>query len=120
MDKPKIVPGRNIALKIPAHEYDQTVAFYRDILQLRPLESSTGCIGFDFDGKDIWLDRVASLSQAEMWLEVRSDDLEAASEYLKAEGVVRCDGVEKLPDDFEGFWITNAAGLVHLVSKLKG
>lgn len=117
MKKPNIVPGRNIALKIPPHEFDQTVAFYRDILQLRPLESESGYIGFDFDGKDLWLDKVDTVSQAEMWLEVHADDLDAAAEYLNEAGVVRCDDIEKLPENFEGFWITNAAGLIHLVSK---
>ncbi|MGJ8641513.1 MAG: VOC family protein [Opitutaceae bacterium] len=117
MQKPNITPGRNIALKIPPHEYDQTVSFYRDVLQLRRLESHSESLGFDFDGKDLWLDKVATLSQAEIWLEIRSDNLEAASDYFKAEGVVRCDEVEELPENFEGFWITNPAGLIHLVSK---
>jgi hypothetical protein len=29
--------------------------------------------------------------------------------------VVRCDEVEKLPPDLDGFWIMNPAGIVHLV-----
>jgi hypothetical protein len=31
-------------------------------------------------------------------------------------GVMRRDEIEKLPVDFEGLWITNAAGIIHLVS----
>lgn len=30
-------PGRNIAMKVPAHEYEQTAAFYRDVLEFREL-----------------------------------------------------------------------------------
>lgn len=117
MNPPTIIPGKNIALKIPPHELEETVAFYRDVLQLRPLGEHHGSLDFDFDGKDLWLDKVESMSQAEMWLEVRSADLEAAAAFFEAHGVIRRDEIEPLPDGFEGFWITNAAGLIHLVSK---
>lgn len=120
MIKPNFTPGRNIALKIPPHEFDVTVAFYRDVLQLRELESGGESVGFDFGGKDIWLDNVPALSQAEMWLEIRADDIDAAKEYFQAHGVTRCDEIEKLPNDFEGFWIMNPAGNVHLVSRGDG
>lgn len=118
MTPPRLVPGSNIALKIPPHEYEATLAFYRDILQLKEVGTDKGgSPGFDFDGKTLWLDRVETMSQAEIWLEVRAEDLKSAEQYLEAQGVVRRDEIEPLPEDFEGFWITNAAGLIHLVSK---
>lgn len=115
--KPTFAPGRNIALKIPPHAYEATVRFYRDVLGLRPLDNHPPSIGFEFGGKQLWIDRVAGLSQAEMWLEVVADDLEAAASYLQANGVVRCDEIEPLPEGHQGFWIMDPASLViHLGS----
>jgi|GEM_PF-66519 len=115
---PMIKPGRNIALKVPPSEFERTIAFYRDVLGLRELGTSKdGAVGFDFEGKDIWLDRVPSISQAEVWLELRTDNLNAAAEYFSTQDIVRCDEIEELPDGFRGFWIKNPASLVHLVSE---
>ncbi|MDO3376638.1 hypothetical protein [Geoalkalibacter halelectricus] len=115
--KPKFTAGRNIAIKIPPHEYAATVHFYADILGLARISEFAPDIVFDFNGKNLWLDKVDGLSQAETWLEVCADDLSAAAGYLDAQGVVRRDEIEKLPEGFEGFWITNAAGIIHLVSR---
>ncbi|MGD8293677.1 MAG: VOC family protein [Desulfobacterales bacterium] len=38
--KPKFSPGKNIAMKVPTHEYDNTVAFYRDILGFEEVTSN--------------------------------------------------------------------------------
>ena len=117
----KIKPGKNIALKIPSNEFEATVEFYREVLQLESLGiADDGAIGFDFDGKDLWLDRVPSLSKAEMWLEVRTDDLDSAAKHFSEHDIVRCDEVEPLPEGFRGFWIKNPASIVHLVSELGG
>jgi len=35
--KPTFQPGRNIAMKVPAHEYQRTLAFYRETLALEEL-----------------------------------------------------------------------------------
>ncbi len=113
--KPEFTAGRNIAIKIPPHEYDATVRFYEDILGLPKLPGFAPDVVFEFGDKNLWLDKVDGLSQAETWFEVYADDLEAAAIYLDKKGVVRRDEIEKLPENFEGFWITNAAGLIHLV-----
>lgn len=117
----KFTPGKNIAMKVPPHEYEKTVAFYRDILGFRQIQgefsSSTESVRFDFDGKVLWIDKVPSLSQAEIWLEVCTDDIEGASEYLRENGCSRCDEIEELPDDFKGFWISNPANIIHLVAQ---
>ena len=110
--------GKNIALKIPPSDFASTVAFYRDILRLKQLGvANDGAVGFDFGGKDLWLDEVPSLSHAEVWLELRTDDLESAAEHFSSQSIVRCDDIEVLPDEFRGFWIKNPASLVHLVSE---
>lgn len=110
-------PGRNIAMKIPPHEFEATVQFYEEVLRLDRFDKFAPAIVFDFGGKNLWLDKVEGLSQAEIWLEVCSDDLDAAAKHFSAYGVVRRDEIEKLPDEFEGFWVTNAAGIIHLVCK---
>lgn len=118
--KHKFKPGRNMAMKVPAHEYDKTVAFYRDVLgfELIPLdnEEDNNTIRFKFGDKVLWIDRVTTVSQTEIWLEVITDDMDAAAEYLQTNGVVRCDEIEPLPEGFEGFWISSPANIIHLVT----
>jgi hypothetical protein len=113
--KPKFTAGRNIAIKIPPHEYDATVRFYADIMGLSRLLNYAPDVVFEFGDKNLWLDKVDGLSQAETWFEVCTDDLDAAAAHLNGHGVVRRDEIEKLPDNFKGFWVTNAAGIIHLV-----
>ena len=55
------------------------------------------------------------MSQAELWLEVVTDDSEAAAEHLNNAGIVRCDDIEPLPEGFAGFWISSPASVIHLV-----
>lgn len=56
-------------------------------------------------------------SQAEIWLELNTSDVQSAAGYLKSAGIVRRDEIEALPEDFEGFWITSPASIIHLVAK---
>jgi hypothetical protein len=72
-------------------------------------------IVFEFGDKNLWFDKVDGLSQAETWFEIYTDDLAASERYFDKEGVVRRDEIENLPDGFKGFWITNVAGVIHLV-----
>ena len=65
---------------------------------------------------NLWIDRVKTVSQAELWLEVRTDNCAAASKHLEQQGVVRRDEIEQLPAGFDGFWISNPASIIHLVS----
>lgn len=118
---PRFESGNNIAIKVPAHEYENTVAFYRDVLRLRPIQeqatSSTESVRFDFGGKVLWIDKVFSLSQAEIWLEVVTSDCAEAARYLKDHDCVRRDEIEALPDGFKGFWVSNPANIIHLVTE---
>jgi len=111
--------GRDIAMKVPPHQFEATISFYRDVLNLPHLKSETNSECFAFGSSHLWIDRVPAMSQAEIWLEVQSDDTEKASELLGAAGVTRCDEIEPLPIGFDGFWICNPAGIVHLVTHPK-
>jgi catechol 2,3-dioxygenase-like lactoylglutathione lyase family enzyme len=113
----KFAAGRNIAMKVPPHLYDATIQFYRDVLGLREISKHAPSIGFEFGSSNLWIDRVPGISQAEIWLEVVTRDLDAASAHLDAAGVVRCDDIEPLPQGFQGFWISSPASIIHLVCK---
>ena len=107
--------GTDIAMKLPLHHYQKTVSFYKDVLRLPLLtENDTGC-SFEFGKIHLHLDLVPSLSQAEVWLEVATDDTTLAAEYLSAQRVTRRDEVEPLPEGFDGFWVCNPADIIHLV-----
>lgn len=114
-EQPAFTGGRNVAIKVPEHAFEATVAFYRDTLNLTIVYDAVGTKAFDFGPIRLWIDRMAHLAQAEMWLELIAPDTAAAGQHLAAAGVVRCDEVEKLPPDLDGFWILNPAGIVHLV-----
>ncbi len=117
---PQFSAGTNIALKVPQHQYQQTLAFYRDILALPQLEaaaSATESVRFAFGDKVLWVDCMAGLSQAEIWLEILTDDAEAAARHFQQLGIARRDEIEPLPDGFQGFWIATPSNLIHLVQQ---
>ena len=88
--KPKFTAGKNIAMKVPTHEFEKTVAFYRDILGFEPVSSSSSDevepVTFKFGDKTLWIDCSPNISQAEIWLEINTTDIETASAYLKQSG----------------------------------
>lgn len=107
--------GPNLAMKVPAPLYAQTVAFYRDVLALRELKSDEDTTAFAFGSMTLHLDCCPQMSQAELWLQVACDDSRAAAARLEGAGIRRCDGIEALPEGFDGFWISNPAGIIHLI-----
>jgi hypothetical protein len=116
----KFTGGRNIAMKVPPHLWDATVRFYRDVAGLRVIEHSPTeppSVCFEFGTNQLWVDRVAGLSQSEIWLELNTADPDAAADRLKEAGVARRDEIEPLPGGFEGFWISSPASIIHLVTK---
>ncbi len=119
--KPTFTPGANIAVKVPPHEYDSTVAFYRDILGLNPvqLESSDSydSVAFEFGDKNLWIDKISGISQAEIWLEIKTDDIQKAEAYFETKGLCRRDEIEPLPSDFKGFWLSSPANIIHLIQQ---
>ena len=118
MKQARFTPGENIAMKVPPDAFAATVLFYEKTLGLKRLRRSPeGSVVFEFGGKKLWIDRVPTLSQAELWLEIIVPDSAAAARHLKKHGAVRCDAIEPLPDGMRAFWIKNPAGIVHLVSE---
>lgn len=55
------------------------------------------------------------LSQAEVWLELFTDDFNAAANHFGKAGIVRCDAIEPLGEGFRGGRITNPANIIHMV-----
>ena len=117
--KPKFTAGKNIALKTPAHEYEKVIQFYKDILgfnrldieNLDPFDSEC----FEFGDKRLWVDRIEGLSQSETWLEIESDDIESAKQYLVEKGCQLRDEIEPLPSEINGFWLSSPSNIIHLV-----
>ena len=92
----EIKGGIDIAMKVPPHQYQQTLDFYRQTLRLPEIEAP-------------------GLSQAEVWLELFTPDFHAAEKHIEQHGVVRCDAVEPLPEGFKGGWIMNPCNIVHML-----
>ena len=108
-------PGNNIAMKVPPHQVADTVRFYGDVLGLERTDDDGDAVGFRFGDKVLWIDSVPTVSQAELWLEIQTDDLDAAAAHFEAHGVARCDDIEPL-GDFPGFWISSPSQMIHLVA----
>lgn len=111
--------GINIAVKIPKSKYDQTVAFYRDILRLevteKPITNPTVSRTHEvkFGHNILWLDCVDNYTHSETWLELNTGDVPGATEYLASKGVGTVDEIEKIPESMH--WITDPAGTVFIV-----
>jgi len=118
--KASFIPGSNIAIKVPAHEYEATLAFYRDILGFEQIKVNTDNDSegtrFQFGDKQLWIDKTPGLSQAEIWLEVITDDVDMASCYLHEQHCIRRDEIEPLPEGFKGFWVSSPSNIIHLIS----
>ena len=117
--RPDFKPGNNIAMKVPSHEFEKTVSFYQNVLGLQrehlksldPLES----VVFEFGDKSLWIDNIAGLSQAEIWLEIVSEDIDKARKYLQAQDCVIINEIEPLPANIRGFWLSSPSNIIHLV-----
>ena len=108
--------GVNIAMKVPAHQYEAVVAFYRETLGCEEIAGGDD-VSFRFGANRLWIDRVSQISQAEIWLELVTSDFEAAARKLEAAGIARDDAIEPLPDTLEAGWFFNPANIVHLLRK---
>ncbi len=117
----KFEGGINIAIKLPKNKYDQTVAFYRDILKLDVMEKTIDNPTISrthqvrFGNNIIWLDCVNNYTHSETWLELNTPDVDNAIKYLTSKGVETCDEIEQLPENMHR--ITDPAGTVFIVKK---
>lgn len=123
---PEFVAGVNVAMKVPRAQYDATVAFYRDTLgfEVEPVDD-TGSVTVAashrvaFGAVTLWLDRVDTAPRSDVWLELGTDDLAAATAELAATGITPCDEVEPLDGQAgaRSHWIRNPAGVIHLLAE---
>ncbi len=111
----KIEGGVNIAMKVPSHQHQAVVAFYRDVVGLESIDEKEPAIGFKLGPNQLWIDESQTLTQAEVWLELFTPDHRAALRRLEDGGAVRCDLIEPLGEAFRGGWIMNPANIVHMV-----
>jgi hypothetical protein len=117
----KFEGGVNIAIKIPKSKYEDTVAFYRDILKLdvqekpinNPTVSRTHQVKFGHN--TVWLDCVDNYTHSETWLEINTSDIAHATEYLRSKGIGTCDELEQLSENMH--WIMDPAGTVMIVKR---
>ena len=119
--KPDFRPGKNIAIKVPAHEFERMVEFYRIIIGLKQKDANSpdefDSIAFEFGDKNLWVDKISELSQAEVWLEIESDNAADAKSYLEEQGCVIRNEIEPLPTGFNGFWLSSPSNIIHLVNE---
>ena len=113
--------GLNIAIKIPRHKYEESVAFYRDILNLTVTEVSiehptiSRSHKAEFGPNILWLDCIDNYTHSEIWLEMRTDHVADAAEYLKKKGVETRDELEQIPEGKH--WIMDPAGTVFILDE---
>ena len=116
----KFAGGKNIAMKVPPHQYEATVAFYRDLMGLEQIGGpNDDAVGFKFGPNNLWIDRVPTMSQAELWLEIVTDGTTEAAKALSDAGITRCDEIENL-GSLDGYWISSPAAIIHLVNAKDG
>lgn len=101
--------GKNIAMKIPAHEYENNVGCYRDILRFKDITGSNAgdTPRFEFSDKVLWLDCMSGLSQSEIRLEDVVSAICKVTEYLKQPSCHHKDEIESLPKGFKAFSIVS-------------
>ena len=118
---PQFTPGINIAIKIPKSKYEATLAFYRETLKWeveeRPISHPTisRTHKLKFGSMVLWLDCVDNYTKAETWMELRTNDVPAATAYLEERGIGTCDEIEKIPEHMH--WIMDPAGNVFILDK---
>ncbi len=106
-----IRPGKNIAIKVPLHRWDDTVAYYRDRVGLEVTRELANSVCFAFGDMTLWIDRIERQSQVDVWLELITDD---PAQSLAKLGSPKRDELEPL-DGVNGHWTSDPAGVVLLL-----
>lgn len=105
--------GKNIAIKVPSHKWQETVDFYHQKVGLHITRTLENSVGFAFGEMTLWVDRVPHQSQVDVWLELFSV---TPTEALQKLGSPERDYLEPL-EGVEGRWTSDPAGTVLLVRK---
>ena len=104
-------PGNNISIKVPAFKWAETVEFYEKRVGLDLINQSDDSVAFKFGERTLWIDRVATQSQADIWLELCTPSPDEALAQL---GSPDRDGLH-LIEDGNGRWTSDPAGVVLLL-----
>ena len=56
--------GIDIAIKVPPHQFQQTLDFYRNVLGLPEITDKPPATGFELGPNRLWIDEAPALSQA--------------------------------------------------------
>lgn len=96
--------GNNIAIKIPKFKYSETVHFYKEVIKLPYLGFMSESHAFQFGDATLWLDCMDNYSQQYVWLEIQTDNLKTAANYLQDNHISRRDEVE-IHENSDGYWI---------------
>lgn len=107
--------GKNIAMKVPTLQFEKVVNSYKS-LGLPVIRETKDCVSFEYGQLSLHVDRVDHMSQAELWLEFITSDLEAAASRLSESNFDRCDEIENL-EGHTGFWVSSPASIIHLVTE---
>ncbi|MFS9379091.1 hypothetical protein QNN88_00095 [Citrobacter sp. ANG330] len=54
MNKPVIRGGIDIAMKVPSHQYQQTIDFYRNVIRLPEITDKPPAVGFELGPNKLW------------------------------------------------------------------
>ena len=117
MKRPTFKGGINIAIKIPKDRYESTLNFYKDIMDLELTKESKNSHSLKFGNNRLWLDMVENYSQTDIWLEIKTDNMENARDYLKQKGIKFRDELEKFPEGLNANWISDPAGVILLLNE---
>lgn len=119
MKKPDFKFGTNIAFKIPKFRFDETIAFYKDVLGMKLNKYEHGGSGESYYCETgelcLWFDLMENYSQIDIWLEIKTDSISQARSYLDGRNIPFRQELEKLPDGLEASWISDPAGVVLLL-----
>lgn len=110
--------GNNIAIKIPKFKYEETVSFYKDVVKLPYLGFQSNAHAFQFGEVTLWLDCMENYSQSDVWLEIKTEKVKEAAEYLQKNQVPRRDEVE-VHENSPGYWISDPCGTILRVNPKK-
>ncbi|HZU72844.1 MAG TPA: VOC family protein [Acidimicrobiales bacterium] len=104
---------------MPSALFERTVAFYKDVVGLSPLQIGRGSQGFEFGGMTLWIDAVNHATHTEVWLELATEDVDAGSASIVAAGGRVADEIEPL-EGRRAHWVIDPAGLVVLLTTPEG
>ena len=61
-----IIGGIDIAMKLPSHQYEETITFYCDVVCLKDIPEKVRAVGFKLFPNQLWIDEVPTMMQVEV------------------------------------------------------